>query len=78
MDLMHLIEVLSVNSQQHDREADLFAHHAETGNDSWECALGQKFHEGAADAYRALAIAVQRMIDHGEPLERALDAALCA
>lgn len=71
MDPKYLIDVLTQNALDHDVEADAFAAQMERGTELFESALGQKFHEGCADAYRTMAEVLQRILEGGEPLPEA-------
>lgn len=76
MQVLPLIDVLSRAAESHGREADTFERLADCGHDYLESSFGQKFHEGASEAYRTLITALRRVIDHDESISEAFAAAL--
>lgn len=71
MQVTQLIDVLSRATAAHAREAQTFERLTEQAHDFLESAFGQKYHEGALDAYRTMLTTLRRVLENDEPLETA-------
>lgn len=76
MSLNQLLEVLSRVADTHVREAQSFERLALRDHDYLESSFGQKYHEGATDAYRTVITSLRRVMDLDEPINDAFAFAL--
>ncbi len=78
MQLNQLIDVLSRATKAHAQEAQTFERLTEQAHDYLESAFGQKYHEGAFDAYRTMLTTLRRVLENDEPIEAAFATAACS